>query len=342
MLTARIAGDQNVCVKPQGGVIGRLRQRAAVCAADRVRQVAALPDTNVWRDADALASIGCQVRVGASASTRCGGPPARRRRSARRPSRSPGRCPPRPKQPDRAVGAARRSRRWTGWAGTVLPMPYHMHPDADPAPERRSGCRRGRVEPRASIAQRRPVRRERVETRRRGPRSPPGDGPWPSRTRRAARSAGGSRAGRCQRASARSSSSASWAIAAWGTPNPRNAPDGGPFVWTARDVHERRVHSVRPGGMDRDAVGDRRTPRRIRARVEVAVEPDARQPSVDVRPEGRLDPRGVALRAWRAIDSGRVQTAAGPAGPMTMRRSRAAAGSRGRACHRSRRRRRSG
>ena len=29
---------------------------------------------------------------------------------------------------------------------------------------------------------------------------------------------------------------ASWAIAAWGTPKPRNAPDGGPFVYTARPV----------------------------------------------------------------------------------------------------------
>ena len=32
---------------------------------------------------------------------------------------------------------------------------------------------------------------------------------------------------------ARSSRSASCAIAAWGTPKPRNAPAGGPLVWTA-------------------------------------------------------------------------------------------------------------
>ena len=79
--------------------------------------------------------------------------------------------------------------------------------------------------------------------------------------------------------SASSSISASWAIAAWGTPKPRNAPAGGLFVYTARRRREDRVPGVRAHRVDGHAVRDGRAPRGVGAGVEVAVEAERGEPA---------------------------------------------------------------
>ncbi len=54
-------------------------------------------------------------------------------------------------------------------------------------------------------------------------------------------------------------------------------------------------HLVRPRGMHRDAVGDRRAPGGVRAGIEIAVERQGREPAVGVRTERRGHARRVPL-----------------------------------------------
>ena len=95
--------------------------------------------------------------------------------------------------------------------------------------------------------------------------------------------------------SASSSISASWAIAACGTPKPRKAPDGGALVKIGARPGAHVGHAVRAHGMHRHAVGDRRAPRGVGAGVEVAVELAGEQPALGVaaEPGARSAPDGA-------------------------------------------------
>ena len=114
-----------------------------------------------------------------------------------------------------------------GLGSDVLPMPYHMA--AIPTP-RRTRAGRPLVVPRGVGAHGRPARAQGLEAG--GQAGARRRAAGRSRSGRPARSALRSRnsSGSMPSWPARSSISASWAIAACGTPKPRKAPAGGPFV----------------------------------------------------------------------------------------------------------------
>ena len=102
--------------------------------------------------------------------------------------------------------------------------------------------------------------------------------------------------------------SASWAIAAWGTPKPRNAPATGLFVYTARDVARTASHPYGPPawtGTRWATVGPQD------AYAPVSKSPWKRKPVS--RPSGSAPALARMRAGWRlvlaAIDSGRVQAA---------------------------------
>ena len=112
-----------------------------------------------------------------------------------------------------------------GLLSAVLPMPYHMQPMPTP---RLSGSSRALARAASSSA-----RRQRGSSAsRQGARPALASSTWPVAVASPARSAFFRRiASRSMPSfSARSSISASWAIAACGTPKPRNAPAGGPLL----------------------------------------------------------------------------------------------------------------
>ena len=143
-------------------------------------------------------------------------------------------------------------------------------------------------------------------------------------------------------AAARSSISVSWAIAACGTPKPRKAPDGATLVWIARVVHRAASTAYGPVAWTGTRLATVGPPRCVRARVEVAVDADPGEAPVRVGAEGGGDPDA----GWRfVVDAHRLRAGVHAAHrPARARapRSRSAAGSTGRACRRSRRRRRDG
>ena len=102
-----------------------------------------------------------------------------------------------------------------------------------------------------------------------------------------------------------------------------------------------RADRVRTHRMDRDAVGDGRAPRGVGAGVEVGVDGGGGEASVGVGAERRRD-RAPGGASWSRPSTPAAGRGREPGGRGGAPRSRSAAGATGRACRRSRRRRRSG
>ena len=139
-------------------------------------------------------------------------------------------------------------------------------------------------------------------------------------------------------ASARRSISASPAIAAWGTPKPRKAPETGSWVWMARARARTCGHAVGAGGVDRHAVGDGRAPAGVGAGVEDAFELERGEAARRRRSRaGRRCARGGAWW-WTTMDSAAREGHAHRAAGLERGEAEQRLHARCRACRRSRRR----
>ena len=249
-------------------------------AAPRRPARAALPLTKVWREALVLPAS--RVRsVSPVTSSSVGDRNAERVGGDLRHDRvaSPGRYRPRRRTAPRGRRGVMPTTISDGLDRLVLPMPYHMQAMPDAAPQRAVWRR---VERRRRRPQRVPARPQRVEAFR-------------QRGAVAEHLAGGGGAADAERVAVAELQRVEAELrrpACPSAPRRRSPPAArrsrgrrrraGRWCGSPRWCTARCGTRVRPAGVDRHAVGDRRAPARIGAGVEVAVEAERGQPPVRV------------------------------------------------------------
>ena len=189
----------------------------------------ALPDTNVWRDAEVLPASAVRSVSPATRSMAVTGVSSASAAIWVRIVFEP--CPMSWAPLNRTYDPSGRRpiRMVDGFVSDVLPMPYHIAPMPMP---RRIGLRSAAATWLWCRASSVPSTQAGRRASRQGANPALAASTWPVAVVDPARSALRSRISRRSMPSsaATSSTSASPAIAAWGTPKPRNAPEIGPFV----------------------------------------------------------------------------------------------------------------
>ncbi len=298
--TTRPSSTSSVASGPASAIVSSWRRRSS--AASRV----AFPDTNVWRDAEVLPASRLRSVSGPTRSIRATGTPRASAAIWARIVFEP--CPMSvaPENSTMCPSARTPTSISEGLGSDVLPMPYHMA--AIPTP-RRTGAGRPLVVPRGVGAHRRPAGAKRLQAG--GQARARGAARWEVAVRSPARSALRSRNSRGSMSSwpARSSISASWAMADLRDPEPAEGA-GRRAVGVDRPARARdRRHRVRPRRMDRHPVGDGRAPGGVGAGVEVGVDADAGEAAIGAGAECR------ARCAPGAASSSRPSTRGGDRGP---------------------------